>query len=163
MTKDQPTKNRTLWAEDVKEAAEYFYIVSKMPLNVISENLGIPLPTLNDWRRKRQWDEKLKLGRINPHLLAYEALGAIKQILDNAKEDGRPPSAPEADSMNKLYKMVDGLSNSARFVANGTELMKLLMEYIEKNKPEMMEDMRSVASDFIHELYRKYQNDVLSH
>jgi hypothetical protein len=147
--------------ERQKETAEYYYIVDKMTLTAISDLMDIKLETLKYWRKTREWEEKRKRSSLNPHILAHRTMGVIDDMLHKIADEKRIPTTGESDSMNKLYKMVEGLSNSARFVANGTEIMRMLIEYLEINNPDIVAEMKAVAADFVHKLYERYKSDAI--
>ena len=50
------TKSKKQWDGEIRTSARDFYL-SNMSLSEISEELGVPIPTLRYWQNKDRWAE----------------------------------------------------------------------------------------------------------
>jgi hypothetical protein len=39
--------------------------------------------------------------------------------------------------------------------------MRMLIEYLEINNPDIVAEMKAVAADFVHKLYERYKSDAI--
>lgn len=94
-----------------RDIAKILFVDAGMTLDEIHAETGVSLTSLGNWKRDDKWDEEREVKSITPVSLIKSLYEQVNGILDDAKKDKRRLNAKESDSVVKLSKAINTLSN----------------------------------------------------
>ncbi|MFA7543523.1 MAG: hypothetical protein WCY84_04040, partial [Candidatus Cloacimonadaceae bacterium] len=78
-------------------------------LDTISTVLGIPLKTLYNWRKKNDWDSRMRIGNIDIAISIEQEIYKLLQKMIENESIGNPA---EVDKLAKLTKVLERINPS---------------------------------------------------
>ena len=98
-------------------------------LNTISKVLGVPLKTLYNWRKKYDWDSRMRIGNIDIAISIEQEIYKLLQKMIENKSIGNPA---EVDKLAKLTKVLERINPSRQIYNSLYRLLDGVTDYVNR-------------------------------
>jgi len=104
-------------------------------LDTISTVLGIPLKTLYNWRKKNDWDSRMRIGNIDIAISIEQEIYKLLQKMIENESIGNPA---EVDKLAKLTKVLERINPSRQIYNSLYRLLDGVTDYVNRaGDPEL--------------------------
>ena len=113
-----------------KDSALALFIEGKA-LEEVSRVLNVPLKTLYNWRKKYDWDSRMRIGNID---IAISMEQEIYKLLKTMIEDKTIGNPTDVDKLSKLTKVLDRINPSRQIYNSLYRLLEGITDYVNRSQ-----------------------------
>jgi transposase len=139
-----------------KQYAEILFIVSGYTQKQIAEELSVTEKTIGQWVEKFGWKEKKAVQNLSPTKLIQSYYEQSDLILKKAKEDDRPITSKEADSLNKIASAIEKLDKKISPSLN-MEVFMRFNNFLQSIDLDLTKQLIPFQKEYIQTLIRRTQ------
>ncbi|MDD3535374.1 MAG: transposase [Candidatus Cloacimonetes bacterium] len=104
-------------------------------LTDISTQLGIPLKTLYNWRKKYEWDSRIRVGNIEIAITVEQEIYKLLQKMIETESIGDPA---QVDKLSKLTKVLERINPSRQVYNSLYRFLDGITDYVNRTRePEL--------------------------
>ncbi len=109
-----------------KDSALAQFIEGKS-LDEVSRVLRVPLKTLYNWRRKYDWDSRMRIGNIDIAISVEQEIYKLLKEMIEKRTIGNPT---EVDKLSKLSKVLERINPSRQIYNSLYRFQDAIIDYV---------------------------------
>jgi transposase-like protein len=117
-----------------KDSALAQFIEGKS-LDEVSRVLNVPLKTLYNWRKRYDWDSRMRIGNIDIAITVEQEIYKLLQRMIENESIGDPA---QVDKLSKLSKVLERINPSRQIYNSLYRLLDGITDYVNRSRdPEL--------------------------
>lgn len=143
-----------------QQQARHLYFQTDLSKSEIANMIGVSRTSLHAWVREQEWDRLKKSAQHMPALVAencYLIMAKLQESMLSELRFMKPPTPDEINMLSKLTLSIRRLTKRSA-LNESMELNNHLMEYVNREHPEMSEAIQPIINGFL-----KHRSKVQPH
>ncbi len=129
------------------------YTKGVLSRKLIAQNVGTTEKTLRSWIESEGWDEQRQMQTITRPQLLQDAYRQLKALNDFIDEKGGIPDKSQSDAKAVLIREIELFS--IKPLHKYIEVVSEFVDYIQKNKPDLLMPVLEISDLFINQVARE--------